>query len=323
MNHSRISGLSQDPEYRIEKKIRDNDTLRRSFNELAMQTWELDFEAWYRKGYWTDRYIPYCIVQEGRVVANVSVNLMHFAGEGKEYRFIQLGTVMTDPAYRSRGLSRRLMEEIDRDWAQWADAFYLFANDTVLDFYPRFGYRKAEEADYILHIDGSGSLAAPLRDAGADIPAASSAGRPDAAAVRVPMQTAADRAVLERAVRRSCVCGRFDMRDNAELVLFTVPSFMQENVYYIAAYDAYVIAEQEEDTLCLHHIFSPAPLDPREAAGAFGGQIRRLTLGFTPADRSGYTHGIVQEEDTTLFIRGEGLRDFEAMGVRFPSLSHA
>lgn len=52
---------------------------------------------------------------------------------------------MTAPAYRNRGLSRRLMEAVLSDWRTQCDGIYLYANDTVLDFYPKFGFLKAEE----------------------------------------------------------------------------------------------------------------------------------------------------------------------------------
>ena len=64
--------------YEIIKNYRDNEQLRHSFNELAMKTFDIDFEDWYQNGYWTDRYNPRSIVIDGKVVANVSVNTTVF-----------------------------------------------------------------------------------------------------------------------------------------------------------------------------------------------------------------------------------------------------
>jgi hypothetical protein len=33
--------------------IKKNDVLRSSFNQLATDTFGIDFEVWYQKGYWT------------------------------------------------------------------------------------------------------------------------------------------------------------------------------------------------------------------------------------------------------------------------------
>lgn len=129
----------------IIKNYRDNENLRHSFNELAEQTFGLSFEGWYRSGYWRENYIPYSIVDADRVVANVSVNITDMRMEGKLRRLIQLGTVMTEESCRNQGLIRRLMQEIEADYGARADGMYLFANDGVLDFYPRFGFRPVKE----------------------------------------------------------------------------------------------------------------------------------------------------------------------------------
>ena len=124
----------------IVKNIRDDAALRSSFNRLAEKTFDLNFENWYQNGYWKENYIPYAAVREGQVIANVSVNPMTFSENGILHHYIQLGTVMTDSAFRGQGLCRLLMEAVEKDWADRAEAIYLFANDTVLDFYPRFGF---------------------------------------------------------------------------------------------------------------------------------------------------------------------------------------
>ena len=100
----------------IVKNIRDDAGLRSSFNRLAEKTFELNFENWYQNGYWKDNYIPYAAVREGQVVANVSVNPMAFSENGVTRHYIQLGTVMTDPAFRGQGLCRLLMEAVEKDW---------------------------------------------------------------------------------------------------------------------------------------------------------------------------------------------------------------
>ena len=132
----------------IVKGYRKDDALRGSFDRLARRTFDLAFEDWYQNGFWGDDYIPYSVVIDGAVAANVSVNRTDFVLGGETKHFIQLGTVMTDERYRNRGLIRRLMAEIDRDFAGRADGVYLFANDSVLNFYPKFGFRRAVEFEY-------------------------------------------------------------------------------------------------------------------------------------------------------------------------------
>lgn len=88
----------------IVKNVRNSETLRKSFNELAIETFDLDFEDWYQNGFWRDKYIPYSMVIDGKVAANVSVNRTDMLWNGRRKHLIQLGTVMTKKAYRNRGL---------------------------------------------------------------------------------------------------------------------------------------------------------------------------------------------------------------------------
>ena len=126
------------------KNFRENAALRASFNALAEQTFDgLNFETWYTNGHWTDNYCPYAVVEDGEVIANVSVNRTPILVDGTVVRLFQIGTVMTKPEYRNKGLSRLLMAEIEKDLAAEADGFYLFAHTGVLQFYPKFGYRPA------------------------------------------------------------------------------------------------------------------------------------------------------------------------------------
>ena len=97
------------------REIRQHDALRGAYNALTEGTFGFSFEVWYRMGYWGDFHVPYALFDGGRAVANVSVNRMEVLYDGAVRRCFQLGTVMTDPAYRRRGLARRLMEEVLRD----------------------------------------------------------------------------------------------------------------------------------------------------------------------------------------------------------------
>lgn len=139
-------------QYAFTKFCRDHITRRLAFDDLAQSIFGLSFEPWYQNGHWSDKYIPYTLFDGDLAVANVSVNTMTFtsANAGRLHG-IQLGTVMTHPAYRGRGLSRFLMEQVLAEWKDKWDFLYLFANDTVLDFYPQFGFYPVKESCYQKH----------------------------------------------------------------------------------------------------------------------------------------------------------------------------
>lgn len=102
----------QGKKYFFEVNYKENGILRNSFNELAERTFGINFEKWYKEGYWSDSYIPYSLVYNNRVVTNVSVSIMDVIIQGDEKRYIQIGTVMTDEKFKNKGLSRFLMEKI-------------------------------------------------------------------------------------------------------------------------------------------------------------------------------------------------------------------
>ena len=285
---------------RIVKGYRTDDALRRSFDALAQRTFGLTFEDWYQNGFWGDDYVPYSVVVDGEVAANVSVNRTDLVLDGEKKRFIQLGTVMTDERYRGRGMIRRLMAEVEHDCAGKADGVYLFANDTVLDFYPKFGFRRAAEVRYARALEPGGA----------------------ASAVRVPMRDRDSWDRLAAVIRSSAPCGRFSLCGNTGLPLFYVSKFMQDCVYRVAP-ETYAVAELEDGVLHLYAVYAEKQPAPEVVARAFGGAVRRVQLGFTPLDTTGWEAETVREDDTTLFVRGAGFRDFERRGLMFPVLAHA
>src|SRR5699024_6651682 len=105
----------------------------------------------------------------------------------------------------------------EKDWADRVESIYLFANDTVLDFYPRFGFQRVQESRFF----------APL-----------SACIPDRPAVPVPMTDPENRAALEKAILSGVPQGSFDMVGNPGLILFYASQFLTENVWYLPAHDA-------------------------------------------------------------------------------------
>ena len=279
--------------YRHDKALRD------SFNALAEQTFGLNFEGWYQNGFWGDNYDPHSIVIDGEVAANVSVNRTDLVFGGKRYHILQLGTVMTAPEHRGKGLGRAIMEYIEKTYAD-ADGIYLFANDTVVDYYPRFGFRPAREMAYSKSFALTGENVAE----------------------QVPMDGPAAWAKLTAAMEKSTFREGCPMVDNPGLIFFYVSQFMQEAVYFIPHLDAWVIAEPEEGSLTIHNIFADSAVTIEDVARAFG-NVDRVHLGFAPADPTGWEISELREEDTHFFVKGAVFEEFEERGLRIPSLSHA
>ncbi|MCI5649855.1 MAG: GNAT family N-acetyltransferase [Fusicatenibacter sp.] len=283
------------------KGYQAQEDLRRSFNELAGETFGLNFEDWYQNGYWREHYIPYSITDHGNVVANVSVNPIEFEIDGTEKLLVQLGTVMTKKAYRNRGLIRRIMAEIEKDYGKKADGMYLFGNDSVLQFYPKFGYRPAKEYKCEKEI----RTTTPRR------------------VIQAPMKEKKAWDRLEQAMKESSSISGFAMKNNPELILFYVTKFMQDTVYKLENEPGYIIAEEEEGTLLLQDYYFPTPKQPEEIIAAFGPDIRRAVLAYTPKDTTSWQVSEHKEEDCTLFIKGPWFENWNSHQRKFAALSHA
>ncbi len=282
------------------KNYRHDDALRASFNALAEATFGLNFENWYRLGYWGDNYIPYSLVEDGKVVANVSVNRTDLVIGGRRKKIYQLGTVMTDPAYRNRGFIRRIMAEVDTDIAD-ADGVCLFANDSVVEFYPKFGFTPGKEYIWGKNLTQTGENRME----------------------NIPMDTQVNRDRLEKAMAESRFPTGCHMVDNPGLIFFYAAQFMADCVYYCADLDAWAIAELEDGDLTLHNVFAGAAVSLEDVLSAFGAEVKSVTLGFTPAQTAGFERRELKEEDSTFFVKGAVFDTFREAGLRIPSLSHA
>lgn len=284
----------------IEKNYRDNESLRNSFNELAGKVFGgLNFEGWYRNGFWKDNYIPYSVVADGKIVSNVSVNACNMNYDGRIVKLIQIGTVMTDPDYRGRGYARMLMEKIIEDYENKVDGIYLFANDSVVDFYPKFGFRKSREYQFSKAVKIDTERTAQL----------------------VPMAEKSDWDNMVQILNQTEQNAKVYMVSNAGLYMFYLAQFMRENTFYIEDCDSYAIAEIEGDTLILHAVIGSGAID--RVISAFGKEIKKVILAFTPNDSTGYDKSEVVEEDTHLFVRGKFFDETGEDEFMFQAITHA
>lgn len=295
-------------EYEYAVQIREDDPIRESFNELTARTYGFDFEKWYQGGWWKSAYQPHVLMEGGRVVANVSANPMICTIDGQVKRAVQLGTVMTDEASRNKGLSRYLMERVLEEWKDQCDLIYLFANDSVLDFYPKFGFVKAREYAFSMKIK-PGSQAAVR-------------------AVKLDMGKAKDRERFLNMAAESKALYRLDVWRQPGLLMFYAAGIgeIQDSVYYIEELDAVVVAKQQEGTCRILDVFSKGEISLAEAACAVADPgTERVEFGFAPIQgEDGEIEAVPYEnEDDTLFVMGEAASLFEQEELAFPKLTHA
>lgn len=287
--------------YKFSNNIRENDKIRNSFNLLAQNTFKLSFEAWHKNGYWGVDYIPYCLLKDDKVVANVSVNIIKTRWNEEKRIYIQLGTVMTDKEFRNKGLSSFLIKKVLEEWRDKCHAIYLFANDGVLDYYPKFGFEKAEEYQYSKNINKKSGLVRKLN-----------------------MDIEVDKQLLLNLYKNSNPFSALPMEENEGLLMFYCSQFMKENIYYIKDHEAIVVAEYDDESLICYDIFCKGKGSLDEILSIMAEENTKIAiLGFTPKVTKDFKINKLHEEDTTLFMLKGKENLFPSNKLMFPVLSHA
>ena len=109
-------------------------------DDLIREVFGFSFAPWFARGLWDERYESHAIVEDGRMLANISLFKSDLVVAGKPVRAHQFGGVATRKEARGKGLSRRLMEHVGNLYPE--TPAYLAAHPGVADFYPRFGFLK-------------------------------------------------------------------------------------------------------------------------------------------------------------------------------------
>ena len=291
-------------EYTFFKGYQKNDKLRVSFNELAEKTFPISFEVWYKAGYWNEKYIPYTLFDGNKAIANISVNIMDFNVFGERKRYIQLGTVMTDENYRNKGLSRHLMEKVLQDWNSKCDFIYLYANSTVLNFYPKLGFTPVKEYEFFKSVKKSGP----------------------STFVKLNMDEQSNRDKLHDYAKNTKSIGELSMQENADLVLFYCITVFKDGVYYSELLDVIVVAMFNNDQLHLLDVYSKKDASLNDIIDSLcDDKIKTVLLGFTPKNCSSFEIRQINEElkDDVLFVQNDKSSLFDENKLMFPLLSHA
>jgi len=282
--------------YEFSNEIGNQIELFNSFNNLAKSTFGISFDTV------GENYEPYVLSLEGEVCANVSVSQLVFYYNGKKRFYIQLGTVMTKPEFRRKGLSRWLLEYILKEWEQSCDAIYLFANDSVHDFYRKFDFIETREYQFKSdRINPSKTKVSKLQ-----------------------MDHKKDIDLLFEKYMQGNSFSKFYFAENKGLLSFYCLGFMKENVYYSKEYDVVIVAEVEDEKVCCYDIFGATEASLENILSELlGDKPTEIYLGFTPKKAEGLIVQNYSEEDTTLFILAKSECLFSTEKLMFPLLSHA
>ncbi len=198
---------------------------KRSFDDLIASVFGFTFEPWYARGWWTPDYTVYTLAEGEKLLSSAAIYRMELVIDGQRQTWLQIGAVATRPECRGQGLSRRLMETI---LAEYPDTpMFLCANASVLDFYPRFGFRRIFDQVPSLRLSSQAS-APPLE----------------------PLSLENTR-VWDLLFRREGFSSRLDCLNAAPIQAFHLLAEHANHLYGVPGRDILVIAEQEDNVLRL------------------------------------------------------------------------
>jgi GNAT superfamily N-acetyltransferase len=239
-----------------------------AFEALARAVFGLDFSEYRAKGLWSDAYHPFAaFADDGRCVGSLCVFPSRFRVNGRDSTGCQLLTVATDPAWRGRGLQRRLWAEAGPWCRDQGDFTFLFTDDETVPFYEKLGLRGRPEWAPVVGLT-PGAVAEPRR---------------------VDLDTGEGFAEVERRVRRrepaSDVLGFL----NPSLELFMMLAPYRTGVYRASQAEALLVVEDLRDRLLLHDVVAERmpSWEAIEADLRWFGRAE-VELGFFP-DRLGVT----------------------------------
>ncbi|WP_433750803.1 GNAT family N-acetyltransferase [Falsibacillus pallidus] len=279
---------------------REDAALRQSFNQLAEMTFGIQFESWFEKGYWTSKYEPFSYQVEGKIVANVSVNHLEWVVNGESFKAIQIGTVMTHPDYRGQGLSRKLMEKVLEEYDSKVDWMYLFANNSVLEFYPKFGFHAVAESQFRIPFNGKGKNG-----------------------VATNLSLRDESFVYQFVSERSPTSAQFGTLGTAELFMFYYLNGFDSDMYFIEEENVLAVYQIHGEELHLFDLVSNVPVSYERIFELIATpDVTEIILHFTPEDSDipWQVHDFKGSEQ--LFIRSR-LMDRLPKMIKHPMFSQA
>lgn len=291
-------------QFTFNKDYKNDEKLRESFNELATLVFGIHFEEWYQKGYWNQRYIPFSYTRENKVIANVSVNLLDFVIKGKKKRAIQIGTVMTHPNYRNQGLSAYLMNKVLEDYKHQYDYMYLFANKTVLDFYPKFGFTPFDEYQFSMDYYSS---------------------QIDSIGIRKLDSTKSEdlNFIYKFASERIPVSKSFATENSQGLLMFHCIYVFGDHLYYLENEDAIVIFKQEGEQVDIFDIVSKKDVNIESILSKItNSDHNKIVFHYMPDYEGIHTQTEIFNGDEVLFVKTSASNQFP-LHVKHPITSQA
>jgi GNAT superfamily N-acetyltransferase len=264
----------------------DPNLINKYFDFIGQVFQGISFNQWYKKGFWTEQYIPFSIMESDKIISNVSAAFLNIIIQDKLYKAVQLGAVGTLPEYRNRGLSAYLMNYVIDKYKESVDFFFLYANETVLKFYPQFGFRELKEKIFIQE---------------SEIP------RSDYCAVKLNITKDKDYQLIFNLIKERKNLTRISgAEDYSYITMWHIFNTYPENLYYIGEEDVLIIKDEKNNILNIREIIFREAFNLKKTLSGImeSPEIEYIHYHFPP-DQIGYHYDKIINETSHLFILGK------------------
>lgn len=287
---------------KIIENYRNNEIMRNEFHNFISKVFpSISFKEWYSKGFWTENYIPFSIIESGKLISSASATFMNTLVKGKKCKAIQLGAVGTLPEYRNRGLSHDLINYVIKRYKDEVHFFFLHANETVLEFYPKFGFRSVKETVFV---------------------AESSFPESKYLARKLNIEIDSDYLLLQDIINnRQILTKIFGAEDYGFITMWHVLNFYQDNLYYLEKENVIVIKEEKNNTVHIVDVIYSKPFDFQLVLPQImeSNSIKSINYYFPP-DQLQYDYSKIVNEKSGLFLLGD--IEIEDKLLKFPETAH-
>jgi GNAT superfamily N-acetyltransferase len=282
---------------------KENEALRKSFNELSQNTFGINFEEWYQKKLWNDKYECYSIKMGNKIVSNASVSKFQFIINGEKKTALQIGTVMTDEEFKGKGLAKQIMNFILEKFEKEYDIIYLFANNSVAEFYPKFGFEKITQFQIYSTEKIETNTKFKFR--------------------KLDMNNLDDISILRKVgVNRIHNSSKFDVINGYEVMFWYCLNVFRDNIFYDENEKIIVIYTVAGNKLNIHDIVLTEKKNYKEIVGSIvTDEVKEVSFNFNmDVDNLEIKERAVDEDNNILFIKGKYSKDLK---IIHPITSHA
>jgi len=293
--------------YDIRSDVLTDATLRENYFGLAKTVFGLDLHKWHEinRG---NNFIPYVIFDGDLAVSSAAVVVNDIKWKNTNKRYVQLSTVMTLPGHRNLGLNRRLIEHILNEWRDKCDAVYLYANDSVVNYYPKFNFMEFTEYDFTIPIK--------KRNINSKI-------NNSTEIIKLNLFDADDFSLIAVKFEESNPFADLTAY-NPDLFFFHCHYFLKDNIYYFKDRYAVILAKNKNNQLIIYDVFAENRFDINEIIAAFkNNDAETASLGFTPNESVECRAEPSAKEDNHLFVLSGKENIFANNKIKFPLLSRA